>query len=338
MRFLEIKISHFNIQFPISHFTLRYKFMYDLVIIGIGPAGLTASIYASRYKLNHVLVGQTLGGMIALAHKVENYPGFTSVTGVELSQKMEEQVKSLGGEIVKTTVGRIERIGEGFKVYGANGQIWETKTVVLANGSQRRQLNVPGEKEYLGKGVSYCTTCDAPFFRGKTVAVVGGSDSAVSGAIHAAAFADKVYLIHRRNEFRAEPVWVLEMEKNPKIIKIMENEVTEIRGDLGKVTGVVLAKPFNGQEFLAVDGIFIEIGGVPGTSLAIPLGVEIDKTGYLKVQDDMSTNVPGFFAAGDLTDKAQVLVQMTTACAQGAIASASVFKYLKGEKAPKILG
>lgn len=320
--------------------------MLDLAIIGIGPAGLTASVYASRYKLSHVLVGQVLGGMIALAHKVENYPGFTSVTGLELSQRMEEQVKSLGAEIVKTTVGRVERIGQigGFKIFGKNGEIWEAKTIILANGSQRRQLNVPGEKEYLGKGVSYCTTCDAPFFRKKTVAIVGGSDSAVSGAIHAAEFAEKVYLIHRRSEFRAEPVWVLEMEKNPKIIKIMENEAREIRGDLGnvgglgKVTGVVLAKPFNGQESLAVDGIFIEIGGVPGTSLATMLNVELDKIGYIKVQDDMSTNIPGFFAAGDLTDKAQVLVQMTTACAQGAIAAASVFKYLKGQKAPKILG
>lgn len=326
--------------------------MLDLAIIGIGPAGLTASIYASRYKLNHVLVGQVLGGMIALAHKVENYPGFTSISGLELSQKMEEQVKSLGAEIVKTTVGRVEpispigQIGQigGFKIYGANGQTWEAKTIILANGSQRRQLNAPGEKEYLGKGVSYCTTCDAPFFRKKTVAIVGGSDSAVSGAIHAAAFAEKVYLVHRRHEFRAEPVWTLEMEKNPKIIKIMENEVKEIKGDLGKVgglgkvTGVVLLKPFDGQESLAVDGVFIEIGGVPGTSLARPLGVEVNQIGYLKVQDDMSTNVPGFFSAGDITDKAQVLVQMTTACAQGAIAAASVFKYLKGEKAPKILG
>lgn len=320
--------------------------MLDLVIIGIGPAGLTASIYASRYKLNHVLVGQVLGGAIALAHRVENYPGFTSVSGLELSQKMEDQVKALGGEIVKTTVGKVEPISPigqisqigGFKVFGGNGQVWEAKTIILANGSQRRELNVPGEKEYLGKGVSYCTTCDAPFFRNKTVAVIGGSDSAVSGAIHAAEFAEKVYLIHRRNEFRAEPVWVLEMEKNPKIEKVLENQVTEIMGDGVKVNGIKLEKPYQNVSEIKLDGIFIEIGGVPGTSLAIPLGVEVDKIGYIKVQDDMSTNVPGFFAAGDITDKAQVLVQMTTACAQGAIGAASVFKYLKGEKAPKILG
>ena len=321
--------------------------MLDLVIIGIGPAGLTASIYASRYKLSHVLAGQSLGGMIALAHKVENYPGFTSVTGIELSQRMEEQVKSLGGEIVKTTVGRIELMDppspeaptrqRGFRVFGENGQSWEAKTVILANGSQRKQLNVPGEKEYLGKGVSYCTTCDAPFFKGKTVVLVGGSDSAVSGAIHAAEFAEKVYLIYRGEQLRAEPVWIEDALKNPKIEILYKTNVIKINGE-GKVTGVELDQDYQGKKELAVDGVFVEIGGVPGSSLVAALGVEVDQANYIKVNDDMSTNIPGFFSAGDLTDKAQVLVQMTTACAQGAIASASVYKFLKGQRPAQIKG
>ncbi len=312
--------------------------MYDLVIIGAGPAGLTASIYASRYKLPHLIIGKLVGGTITLATKVENFPGFNSVSGLELTRKIAEQAKSFGAEIINDTVGKIIKTPDGFTIITEAGKEYESKTIILATGTERKKLGVPGETKYLGRGISYCTTCDAPFFRGKTVVIVGGSDAAVSGAVHTAEFADKVYIVHRRTEFRAEPIWVEMLEANPKIEKVLVNEVKEIVGDENKITGIKLLNPFNNSNDLATDGVFIEIGGVPGTSLMVPLGAELTPEGYVDAKHDMSTNVQGLFAAGDITDEAQVLVQMTTACAQGAIAAASAYKYLKGQKPAQIQG
>ncbi len=312
--------------------------VYDLIIIGAGPAGLTASIYASRYKLPHLLIGKLQGGTITLANKVENYPGFTSISGIELTQKISEQVKTLGAEIISDTVGKIMKTATGFTLVTEGGKEYEAKTVVLATGTERRKLGVPGETEYLGKGVSYCTTCDAPFFRGKTVVLVGGSDAAVSGAIHAAEFGSKIYIVYRGEALRAEPIWIEQAQANPKIEIIYKTNILEIMGDGKKITGVKLDNPFNNSNQLACDGVFIEIGGIPGTSLVVPLGVKLDQNGFVDVKPDMSTNVPGLFTAGDITDEAQVLVQMTTACAQGAIAAASAYKYLKGQKPAQIQG
>ncbi|MBI4100712.1 FAD-dependent oxidoreductase [Candidatus Microgenomates bacterium] len=312
--------------------------IYDLIIIGIGPAGLTASIYASRYKLSHLVIGQKLGGAITLASNVENFPGFNSISGFELGEKMLEQVKYLGAEVVSKTVGRVEKLNDHFKVITEDNTEYEAKTLIVATGTERRKLNVPGEQEYLGKGVSYCTTCDAPFFRGKTVALVGGSDAAVSGAVHAAQFAQKVYIIYRGEALRAEPVWLEDAKKDPKIVQILKTNLKEIKGDGVKITGVVLDSPYQGSDQLSLEGVFIEIGGVPGTSLLIPLGVEIDKNGFVKVNEWMETNIPGLFAAGDFTTSSYVLQQAISACAQGATAAAAAFKCLKGQKAPQILG
>lgn len=312
--------------------------MYDLIIIGTGPAGLTASIYASRYRLGHVVIGPTVGGTIILASNVENFPGFKSISGLELGEKMLEQVKYLGAEVVSKTVGRLEKTQEGFRAITEDGTGYEAKTLVVATGTERRKLNIPGEKEYLGKGVSYCTACDAPFFRDKTVALIGGSDAAVSGAVHTAQFAQRVYIIYRGEALRAEPIWLEDVEKDSKIEKIFKTNLKEIRGDEAKVTGVVLDNPYKGNELLTLDGIFIEIGGVPGTSLLVPLGVKINGGGYVMINEWMETGIPGLFAAGDFTTASSVLQQAITACAQGAAAAAGAFKYLKGQKAPQILG
>lgn len=312
--------------------------MYDLIIIGLGPAGLTAGIYASRYRLKNLLIGKEIGGTITLAHKVENFPGFESVSGVEWAQKTLEQTKKLGSEVVYGLVEKVEKEDQGYKVYLRDQKQFETKVLIIATGSERRKLNVPGETEYLGKGISYCTTCDAPFYKGKTVALIGGSDAAVSGAIHTAEFADKVYIIYRKDQLRAEPVWTEQALQNKKIEVIYNTNVLEIMGDGKIVTGVKLDKPFNNSDTLSVDGVFIEIGAVPGTSLASELGVTLDEVNYVLVGEDMGTNLPGVFAAGDLTDNSKNFAQMIGACAQGAIASASAYKYLKGEKAPRILG
>lgn len=315
---------------------------YDLLIVGAGPAGLTASIYASRYKLNNLVIGKQLGGELALAHKIENYPGFVSISGPELVQKIGQQVEQLGNPIVYEDVGRIEKKGSHFEVETAAGKTYQAQAVVVATGSERRRLGVAGEKELVGKGVSYCSTCDAPFYKGKVVGVIGGSDSAVTGAIHAAEFAEKIYLIYRGEKLRAEPIWLDELKgliDAGKVEVIYETNVTEIvanqQGTVGKVK---LDNQFQGKNELALDGLFIEIGGVPGTSLVKPLGVELTESGHVKVGEDMSTNIEGLYCAGDMVDRSQIMQQAITAMAQGAIAAATAYKFIKGNQAPRILG
>ena len=302
---------------------------YDLIIIGTGPAGLTASIYASRYKLSNLVIGKILGGAMATAHRVENYPGFTSISGPELASKMTQQAKSLGAQILTETVAKIEKTPTGFKVKSKTGQEFEGKALILATGLERRKLNVPGEKEYLGRGVSYCVTCDIAFFRDKVVALIGGANAAVSGAIHAAGFVKKVYLIYRRDELRAEAIWIERALANTKIEVIYKTNITEILGDKTKVTGIKLDNPYQESNQLAVDGVFIEIGGVPGTELVKTLGVELDEAGFVKVRSNMATNVAGVFAAGDIANVADEFQQIVTATHEGAMAAFSAFKFLR---------
>jgi len=313
--------------------------MYDIIIIGTGPAGLTAAIYASRYRLKNLTIGQILGGTITLANKVENYPGFKTIAGSDWAQKTKDQINYLGGEIAQDKVAKIQVLSSSpplFEIYTQNKK-FQTKTIIIATGTQRRKLKIPGENKYQGKGVSYCTTCDAPFFRDKTVALVGGADSAVSGAVHTAEFAKKVYIIYRKDKLRAEPIWVEQAAKNPKITPIYNTNITEIIGN-DKVRGVVLDTPYQNKNALPLDGVFIEIGAVPGTSLAQSLDVKLDNQGYIAVNPQMATNIQAVFSAGDINATNVDLKQMIIACAEGAIAAASAYKYLKGKTAPQIIG
>ncbi|MDP3994422.1 MAG: FAD-dependent oxidoreductase [bacterium] len=306
--------------------------MKDLIIIGSGIAGLTASIYASRYKIDHLVIGEVPGGQGTKAGIVENYPGYGSIGGVELMQKVLEQAKSYGVEILQEQIDKLAKIegppGGGFEVY-VESKRYQAKALILALGASYCNLGVPGEKELVGKGVSYCTTCDGPLFRGKTVAVVGGGNSALSGAIHAAAFASKVYLIHRRDEFRAEPTRVEKMKQTLNIEFISSTCVKQVLGT-DKVAGVVLDKPFQGSTTLNVDGVFIEIGQVPSSSLAKQLGVDLDEKNYVKVNPCMHTNIEGVCAAGDIAvvSGGFPLRQLVTASADGARAAVAVYEYL----------
>ena len=317
---------------------------YDLIIVGAGPAALSASIYASRYKLKNIVIGKLLGGELSLAHKIDNYPGFMGVSGTELAEKWKNQVEKLGAQVLLQEVGRLETIPnqkEKFKVTLANNQIFKTCALIIATGSERRRLNIPGEKEYMGRGVSYCHTCDAPFFKGKTVALIGGADSAVSGAVHTAEYASKVYVIYRKDKLRAEPVWIEEWKKieaTPKGETIYNTNITEILGDKTKVAAVKLDQPYQGKDTLSLDGVFIEIGGVPGTTLAQPLGVKLDPQGFVIVDDQMNTNIPGLYCAGDMTQKSANFKQAILAMAQGARAAASSYQFIKQETAPAIRG
>lgn len=315
--------------------------VYDTIIIGSGLAGLTASIYASRYQMTNVVIGKVLGGTIILAHQVENFPGFPSISGVELSQKVAEQVKGLGAEIISEKVVKIEVIvsAEGqkhFKVTTEAEREYEAKTLIVTTGTERRKIGVSGEEEYLGRGVSYCTNCDAPFFKNKKVAVVGGGDAAVSGAVHLAGFANKIYLIHRRDQFRAEPIWVEDALSNDKIETLYDTRILEILGDGNKVIGIKVDKTFDSSDEISVDAVFVEIGGIPESGLLSNLRVALDENNFVITSPRMETNVPGLFAAGDFTTQGLIMSQAITACAQGAIAAASAFKFIKNKSAPRI--
>jgi thioredoxin reductase (NADPH) len=305
---------------------------YELIIVGAGGAGLTASIYASRYKINHLIFGKVPGGTITTAHIVENFPGFTSIAGLDLGQHLVRHAQELGVSVKEEEISTAVKVGSDFEVSTTSGQRYRAKTLILATGSQRKRLDIPGEKEFLGKGVSYCATCDAPFFRNKKVAVIGGGDAAATASLHLAEFSEKVYMVYRGSQMRAEPTWLEAIKRNPKIEIVYNTNILEILGS-EVVKEVRLDSPHQGKPSLAVDGVFIEIGAVPGTVLAEQLGVSLDEKGYVKVGTNNSTNIAGVFAAGELTTGSSGLRQLITAASEGAIAAAGVYSYLK-QKSP----
>jgi len=309
--------------------------MFDTAIIGLGAAGYTAAIYAARYKLSTLLVGEEEGGLGVTAAEVGNWPGDIEVTGPELMERMKKHAGSFTEVTVKQgRVSKVERRGqEGqrgeFLLTFSDGKTEEAKTVIFATGSNKRHLNVAGEKEFAGKGVSYCATCDAFFFKGKTVAVVGGGDAAVEGAAIVAQVAKKLYMIHRRNEFKAEPYWVSKLKAKTNVTFVLGRQVKEIKGD-AKVTGVILDQAFEGSDLLAVDGVFVEIGATPAVEMAQVLGCALDDRGYLKVDAAMQTTVSGAFAAGDVSGGSNHFAQFVTAAGEGAVAVSGVFGFLQG--------
>ncbi|MBU0459124.1 FAD-dependent oxidoreductase [Patescibacteria group bacterium] len=305
--------------------------MFDVAIVGLGCAGYTAAIYSARYKLDTLIVGETEGGMGITAAEVGNWPGEIDIKGPDLMEKFKAHAVSFDNVTPKVSrIDKIEKNREGFKLTYQNGESDEAKTVIFATGSDKRHLGIPGEDEFSGKGVTYCATCDAFFYKGKDVAVLGGGDSAVEGAAIAAQVANKVYLIHRRSEFRAEPFWVDKVNEKDNIEFVLDTNVTEVIGDQ-VVIGVKLDKEFNGSDEIAVDGVFIEIGSIPSTQLAEKLGCEVDEQKHLKVGADMATSVKGVFAAGDVSNGSNYFAQFATAAGEGAVAGNGVFNYLQEE-------
>lgn len=293
--------------------------MHDLIIIGGGPAGLTAAVYAARFMLKTLIITKEVGGAIVEAHKIENWPGYKFISGIELMENFKDQVISLGVEIIENEVVDVENKKSLFKIKTNDNKTYESKNILFACGTIRRKLNVKGEKEFLGKGVSYCATCDAAFFRNKAVAVVGGNNSAARAAQLLAEYAKEIYIIYRKDKIRADPILVAQISKNPKI-KIMNNaNISEIKGDKF-VTGVVLD---NGKD-LKVEGVFVEIGSEPCSAFASKLGVALDSTNHVIVDKTQKTNVKGIYAAGDVTNNQ--MKQIITACAEGAIAANSVYE------------
>lgn len=304
--------------------------MYDMIIIGGGCGGLPAAMYGSRYTMKVLVLAKRMGGLIQDTHLVENYPGFTSLTGYELAQKLEEHAKAFDAELIEEEVIDVQKKGEGdFLVKTKEGNEYKGKTVLFATGSNRRKLGVPGEAEYTNKGVSYCATCDAPFFRDKIVGMVGGGDSAVKEALLLADYAKEVKIIYRKAQVRPEPINKVRMEKQPKISVVPNTNVTEILGDGKRITKVKLD---TGGE-MELEGLFIEIGHLPANELAKKLGVELDKNGYMIVEEFARTNVPGVFAAGDVTNVPWK--QGIIASAQGCYAAYLANEYIGGLEAGK---
>lgn len=283
-------------------------------------AGLGAAIYARRFEMQTLMIGDLEGGTITLTHLVENYPGFKSLSGLELAQKLLEHAKGLAAEIKTGSVDKVEKIGKTFKV-NVGKEEFETKAVIIATGTEHRKLGVPGEKEFESKGVSYCATCDAPFFKGKNVALVGGSDSAVKESLVTAEHAAQVTILYRGEELRAEPINIRRMEAKENISKMCCVSITEIYGK-DTVEGVKLD---NGKD-LKFDGIFVEVGRLPRSNLAKDLGVELNDAGEIKIDRFARTNIPGVFAAGDVTDADWK--QAITGVAEGAHAANQAFEYI----------
>lgn len=305
--------------------------MYDVLIIGLGAAGYTAAVYTARYKLKTFIVGAEEGGLGMTAAEVGNWPGTIEITGPQLMENFKKHALSFADTVTHKAarVTAVERMNATFRLVLDDGSSVDGRTLIFAMGSVKRRLGVSGETAFAGKGVTYCATCDAYFYRGKDVAVIGGGDAAVEGAAIAAQVAKTVYLVHRRNAFRAEPYWVDRVRARKNIVFVLERRVTEIVGGQ-KVTGVRLDQPFEGKDVLPVDGVFIEIGADPSTDLPRALGCDTDARGFLMVDRAQRTNVPGVFGAGDLTDASNTFAQFTTAAGEGAVAANSAFQYLEG--------
>lgn len=302
--------------------------MYDLIIIGAGPAGLAASIYASRYKIKHLVIGAEIGGQITKAWQVENYPGFDLISGQELAERFRKQAASLGGEIIFATVENIDKSPDGYTVFVGEDKKYECKSIIFALGMNPRKLDIENEDKFIGRGISYCAICDAMFFRNKDVVVIGGGDSAATASLHLAEFANSVHLLYKDGTKCFEPAWEEKIENNKKISAVSFDEIEKILGS-EKVSGIEYKTKNGEKKKLEIQGIFIEIGSAPGVVVAKELGVKTDEHDYIIVSQDQSTNLENVYAAGDVTTNSNKFRQITTAVAEGAIAAGSVYKKIK---------
>lgn len=308
---------------------------YDVVIIGGGPAGLTAGIYAGRAQLKTVIVEKGLpGGQIAQTDEVENYPGFPEgISGPELASRMVQQAEKFGARIVMDEVLGLEKAEGGYLVRGYERN-YRARAVIVATGANPRRLGVPGEDKFYGRGVSTCATCDGFFYRDKEVVVVGGGDAAVEEGIFLTKFARKVTLVHRRDELRANKVAQKRAFQNPKMHFLFSHVVTEILGE-DQVTGVRLKNLKTGEEYVyPTDGVFVFIGHEPNTAFLKGV-VELRPDGYIAVRDEVFTSEPGIFAAGDVADP--IYRQLTTSVGAGTRAAMMAERYL-AEEAEKVKG
>jgi len=301
---------------------------WDLIIIGAGASGLAAGIYGARSGLKTLILEEKMaGGTTVDAPLVENYPGFQSISGIELAQKMAAQCKSTG-----VTIHEFEKVlsldlrGEK-KLIKTNKRTYEAKAVIITSGSYYREINVPGEKDFRGRGVSYCGICDGPFFKGKRVLVVGGGNSAVITALYIAELASEVKVAHRRDVFRAEEALVKALKEKANVEILWNTEVKEIKGEKLVNKAIISNKKTGETKELLVDGVFVQIGEAPNSQLAKEAGVEVDEDGYIVVDIRQRTNIAGVHAAGDVTN--HPVKQIGTAVGQGITAALEAYGYIR---------
>lgn len=298
---------------------------YDVIIIGGGPAGMNAAMYAARKELRAAVITTDFGGQILLTSEIENYLGFPSISGFELSDKMEAHVRQYPVDFETAQVERLERLEDGsFAAHLDDGQEYRGKACIVTAGKRSRTLDIPGEASFTGRGVSYCATCDGPFYRNKTVAVVGGGDSAVQAAIELAAICPKVYLVVR-SRIRAQEILIKRMKEHENIEALLGYAPEAIEGTK-KVESVLVKNRESGEErTLAVDGCFVEAGGIPNSGF-LPAETALNRAGEIVTDKSGRTNVPGLFAAGDVTDNPYK--QVIIAAGEGAAAALAAHEYL----------
>lgn len=300
--------------------------IHDTIIIGSGPGGMTAGIYAARREMDALIIGKNLGGQVVWASEIENYPGFKSINNYELITRMQEQVKELGVNIKMEEVEQIKK-EDGIFTLQTEKDTYYSRTVIITTGLVPRRLDIPGEAKFTGKGISYCANCDGPFYKDKTVAVVGGGNSALDAAEVLSKIASKVYLVHRRENFKAFDSLVEEVKSKQNVEWILNSEVKEVQGE-DKIEKIQVANNQNGQEKeLSIDGLFIEIGRVAHTDWLAEL-VERDDNDQILINKKCQTKTPGLFAAGDVTEVE--FKQITVACGQATIAALASYQYLQG--------
>lgn len=299
--------------------------MYDVIILGSGPAGLSAAVYASRAGLSFAVIEKEyMGtGQIAYTEQVDNYLGYCGIDGFSLGEKFREHAEALGTEFIDGEVVSLSRQGDLWKTELSDGNTAESRTVIYALGASPKKIGIPGEEEFTGRGVSYCALCDGAFFTGKTVAVIGGGDTALSDVVYLSKMAEMVYVVHRRNEFRASDSLVKKAEKTANIEFILEAVPTEITGG-ESVDGIKLDQ--NGNErILSTDGVFVAVGSRPNTAILSGIA-DLDERGYIIADESGITSAAGLFAAGDVRTK--TVRQVITAAADGANAVVSAFNYI----------
>ncbi len=305
---------------------------YEVIIIGGGPAGLTAGLYCQRAALKTVLFEKGLpGGQIAISKEVENYPGLEGITGFDLAEKLVHHAQSFGLNLVQQEVAAVNSGPDFHSVMLGNGDVFHTVALIFALGATLRKLGIPGEAEYFGTGVSYCATCDGFFFRDKTVVVIGGGDTAVEEALYLSRLVKKVYLVHRKNTLRATNILQSRLMAEPGIEVIWDTIITEIKGNGRTVNAVSFENTATGEKGeIPTDGVFIFIGNSPNNQL-IPPAIHIDEQGYVITSEKCETSVPGIFAAGDLRRK--FANQIVVAAADGCTAALAAAYYVETRKA-----
>ncbi|PGM56831.1 thioredoxin-disulfide reductase [Bacillus sp. AFS053548] len=301
--------------------------IYDVIIIGAGPAGMTAAVYTSRANLSTLMMERGIpGGQMANTEEIENYPGFDSILGPDLSNKMFDHAKKFGAEYA---YGDIKEIidGKEYKTIIAGKKEYKARAIIISTGAEYKKIGVPGEQELGGRGVSYCAVCDGAFFKDKELVVIGGGDSAVEEGVYLTRYASKVTIVHRRDQLRAQKILQDRAFANEKISFIWNSTIKEVNGTDGKVSSVTLVDTQNGEESeFKTDGVFIYIGMLPLTKPFLSLGIT-NENGYIETNDVMETRVPGIFAAGDVREK--TLRQVVTATGDGSIAAQAVQHYIE---------